>query len=260
MYVAKQHEIAPHKALEIATSIGAGQLITIGSGGPNATFVPFNVVGELGPIAAPTVSPAASTNPVGPATPTGPADSAGGVVVQAHLNRVNPQWRDEGEALLVVHGPNARISGLDFPPEQPTQKLPTVPTWNYVTVHLRGTLTFHDDADWKLRHLERLVDQHEEEWRMGTHSRMELIEAAFAAMVGVEIKVRDVVGKAKLGQNMSSANIAYTADRLRARDGSAAQVADLMEDIAIPWALSREERMERAVNGMLPIAWEHDTF
>lgn len=220
MYVAKQHQIEPAAALDLAHNIGVGHLITSGPHGPNATFVPFNI-----------------------------ASRGDGVVLQAHLNRVNTQWKDEGEALMVVHGPNARISGLDFPPERPGQKLPTVPTWNYVTVHLRGTLTIHDDEAWKSAHLEELVSHFEDEWRVGTHSSYELVKAAFVAIVGVEIEVSEVIGKAKLGQNLSPADIEYTAGRLRDRDAAAGPVADLMEEIAIPWAESREERVSHARHG-----------
>lgn len=220
MYVAKQHSMSEDAALDVARTIGVGQLITSGEDGLNATFVPFNVVRR--------------------------EDC---VVLQTHLNRVNTQWKDAGEAMFIVQGPSAHISGTDFPAEEEGQKLPTVPTLNYVTVHLRGTLTAHDDDAWKRSHLTALVDQFEGEWRVGTHSSYELVNAAFVALVGVELEVTEIVGKAKLGQNMSPADIQHTAQHLRERDPSGSSVAELMEEIAIPWSQAREERVTNAKHG-----------
>lgn len=227
MYVAKQHAMTEDAALDVARSIGVGQLVTAGEGGLDATLVPFNIVTR-----------------------------GDAVVLQAHLNRVNAQWKDTGEAMMIVQGPNAMVSGLDFPEEDADQKLPTVPTWNYVTVHLKGNLTFHDDDAWKRSHLTALVEQFEGEWRVGTHSSYELVNAAFVALVGVEIEVTEIIGKAKLGQNMSPADIAHTAQHLRERNPDGASVADLMEEIAVPWAQAREERVLNAKHGRgsLPFA------
>lgn len=222
MYVAKQHSMSESAALEIARSIGVGQLISVGEHGLNATFVPFNIVSR-----------------------------ADGVVVQAHLNRVNTQWKDDGDALLIVQGPSAHVAGTDLPAERKGQKLPTVPTLNYVTVHFHGRLSYHDDDAWKRAHLEALVEEFEDEWRVGTHSSYKLAEAAFVALVGVELEVARIEGKAKLGQNMSPVDIAHTAQHLRQR-GSSGEVADLMEEIAVPWAQDREERVASAKHGRKP--------
>ncbi|KTF04652.1 putative FMN-binding domain protein [Trueperella bernardiae] len=225
MYVAQQHAMDRAAALGFAGSIGVGQLVSVGAGGLNATYLPFNIV-----------------------------ECGGKVVAQFHLNRVNPQWRDAGEAMLIVQGPSAHVSGLDLPAERPGAKLPTVPTLNYVTVHLRGSLSIHDDTAWKQAHLTALVEHFEREWRVGQHTSYELVHAAFAAMVGVELEVAEVIGKAKLSQNLSAEGIAETARHLRERDESACPVADLMEEIAIPWAKEREGRVEGARK--LPIAWD----
>ncbi len=225
MYVAKQHSMSEATALGVARSIGVGQLVSVGDGTLNATFVPFNIVNRDGLI-----------------------------VLQAHLNRVNTQWKDVGEAMMIVQGPSAHVAGTDFPAERREQKLPTVPTLNYVTVHLRGTLSFHDDDEWKRSHLTSLVDQFEGEWRIGTHSSYELVNNALVALVGVELEVSDVIGKAKLGQNMSPADLQYTAQHLRERDPDGSSVADLMEEIALPWAEDRAKRIDDARGDRKPLS------
>jgi transcriptional regulator len=36
-----------------------------------------------------------------------------------------------------------------------------VPTWNFVTVQAKGTLTFHEEDEWKRSHVESLTNFHE---------------------------------------------------------------------------------------------------
>lgn len=220
MYVANQHAMKPDAALEVAREAGVGQFVSYGKNGLNATLLPFNVVTR----------------------------DDGVVVLQAHFNKVNTQWEDEGDAMVIVQGPNAHVSALDMPPEQEGQKMPTVPTWNYVTVHLKGKFSVHTDNDWKIAHLTALVEQFEGEWRVGTHSSYELVNNALVAIVGVELEVSEIIGKAKLGQNLSPADVKYTAQHLRERDPKSASVADLMEEIALPWSEAREDRVTNAAS------------
>jgi len=70
--------------------------------------------------------------------------SEDGTYAEAHLVRSNPIWRNLKEptqAVIAVTGPDAYISpdwyGVDD----------QVPTWNYVSVHLRGTLRPLDRED-----------------------------------------------------------------------------------------------------------------
>ncbi|MFY9263768.1 MAG: FMN-binding negative transcriptional regulator [Actinomycetaceae bacterium] len=221
MYVSRQHYIDPKEAIEIARKIGVGELITYGSIGINATRLPF-VIEERG----------------------------GSLVLSTHMSRVNPQWRDEGEALYVVGGPDAHVAGHYLPPESPTARMPLVPTWDYLTVHLRGKLSIYDDAAWKWAHVQRIVDHHELVWRPETHSQVERIERAFSALVGIELEISEVLGKAKLHQNMSPADIAHIADNLA--QNNAVDIAQLMHDISIPWARERNERITAAVKGKDP--------
>ena len=71
------------------------------------------------------------------------------------------------------------------------------------------------------------------------------------AIVGVDVKVTEIIGKAKLSQNLSAEEIAATAANLRRRrDKSAStQIAELMENLAIPTAAARAEAVERAKHG-----------
>lgn len=61
-----------------------------------------------------------------------------------HMNRANPHWAalpDGTPGLLVFHGPEAYISPLVY------QTSPASPTWNFTSVHLRGTVNRVDEAE-----------------------------------------------------------------------------------------------------------------
>lgn len=258
MYVAAQFNLDPDAAVAWAARIGAGQFITCGERGIDATFLPFNIARR--------------------------AD--GKLALHTHCAKVNPQWRDAGECLVTVTGPNCYVSPSDMTRAAPDARMPRVPTWNYLTIQIRGRLVAHHDSDWKIRTLAELSRAHEPEWSPGACGAGTESGAGVApmlkALVGIEVVVDDVVGKAKLSQNRSSEDISYTAGNLRARARDAARravaagtnseailerageaadlsemrvdhsfehpgaVADLMERIAIPWAIEREARVAEA--------------
>ncbi|MGW0856651.1 FMN-binding negative transcriptional regulator [Streptomyces sp. NPDC002690] len=71
------------------------------------------------------------------------SDEAGPTLVGGsllgHMNRVNDHWDaieagTDGEVLVVFQGPHAFISPTAY------QKRPAAPTWNFVTVHVRGRI------------------------------------------------------------------------------------------------------------------------
>jgi transcriptional regulator len=66
-----------------------------------------------------------------------------------HLALANRQWRSAGPetvALAIVHGPQAYISPSWYPSTARHGKV--VPTWDYVSVHITGRLTIHQDPEW----------------------------------------------------------------------------------------------------------------
>jgi transcriptional regulator len=94
-----------------------------------------------------------------------------------------------------------------------------VPTWNYVTVHVHGTLTVHRDAGWVRALVTELTDRHElpraEPWAV-TDAPDTYVQSLLRAIVGVELTIDRVVGKAKLSQNKSTADAAGVRDALTA--------------------------------------------
>src|SRR5215207_8777108 len=82
----------------------------------------------------------------------------GGSLV-GHLARPNPLWRHPGPALAIFTGVEAYISPRWY--ERKTVDGKVVPTWNYTTVHARGTLVAHDDAEWVVQLVTDLTERME---------------------------------------------------------------------------------------------------
>ena len=87
------------------------------------------------------------------------ADSYGSLV--GHVARKNDQWRlpVTGEALMILHGPDAYVSPSWYPSKTVDGRV--VPTWDYITAHVYGELVVHDDPVWLESLVRRLTDRHE---------------------------------------------------------------------------------------------------
>ncbi len=203
MYVPHYNAISDESEIRrMVAEIGSAQLITVGDGGfPMATLLPVVWTG--------------------------------GTVV-AHLARANAHWRSIGDGtpvLLVVTGPQAYVSPSWYATKAEHGRV--VPTWNYSAVHLTGRARVHEDATWLRDAVEELVERHEafreEPWSTGDAPE-KYIQGQLRAIVGIEIDVERVEGKAKLSQNRSGADRAGVVDGLRQE--SAAEAGLVAEQMA----------------------------
>jgi len=127
--------------------------------------------------------------------------------VIAHLARANRQWRgleDGAPALLVVTGPDAYITPAWYEGKHTDGRV--VPTWNYTAVHLTGRVMVHHEPEWLRMAVTELTDEHEsgreQPWAV-TDAPPDHIDRELSGIVGIEVKVTGVEGKAKLSQNRS---------------------------------------------------------
>jgi len=148
-------------------------------------------------------------------------------VLRGHVARANPQWREyEGgsEALAIFSGPQHYVTPNWYPSKQEHGKV--VPTWNYVIVHARGTLSFHHDPQWLGGLVSVLTDAQERSspapWRVAD-APADFIENQLRAIVGVEMKISSLEGKWKLSQNRSEADHEGVIAGLASLDSSDAQ-------------------------------------
>lgn len=123
----------------------------------------------------------------------------GGLVIDAHVARANPQWRalqDDPRALVIFQGPHAYISPTNYISKS------RVPTWNYVAVHAEGTVRVIESSAEKLAILARLIEFHEPSFAPHFSSfDAKTRDSLVGAIVGMEIKVDTLQGKFKLNQH-----------------------------------------------------------
>ena len=205
MYVPAHFAMTTEQVVGVLASAPAGDLVTAGPDGPTATYVPMLYDPEVG--------------------------EHGALV--GHLSRVNDQWRQPGSALFIVHGPDDYVeAGWLSTPEAAS-----VPTWNYVTVHAHGELVVHDDPEWTLAAVRRLSAAH------GDASMDAMppgaVEKLLRAVVGVELRIARLTGKAKMSQNKTPQVVGQVIDGLRQAGG--AETADWMAEHSLPRAEAKAE-------------------
>jgi transcriptional regulator len=157
-----------------------------------------------------------------------------GDVVLAHMARANPQWKtiaNDSQALLICSGAEAYISPSWYAAKAEHGRV--VPTWNYSAVHLSGIVRVHEDRDWLRDAVTRLTGTHEagrdQPWQP-TDAPETYIEGQLGGIVGLEITVTRVEGKAKLSQNRSEDDRrGVMAGLLTEEHYEAAEVAAAME-------------------------------
>ncbi|MBS0365597.1 MAG: FMN-binding negative transcriptional regulator [Proteobacteria bacterium] len=130
-------------------------------------------------------------------------------LLQAHMARANPQWRQlDGQPVLVVfRGPDAYVSPSLYVTKKETGKV--VPTWNYAMVQARGTARLPGQGEWLAKQLNALTTGREagrpEPWAV-TDAPSDYIEAQKRGIVGLEIELTSLEGKWKVSQNQPEEN------------------------------------------------------
>jgi transcriptional regulator len=177
------------------------QLVTFGEGGIAATPLPLMFDVDAGP--------------------------QGSLI--GHLARANPQWKTADtavEALAIFSGPDGYISPSWYETKRETGRV--VPTWNYVSVQVRGRLSFQTDAEALLGIVTRLTEMHEAgrraPWAV-TDAPADFIASQLRAIVGLRLEISAISAKWKMSQNRSDADRAGVVEGLRA-EGAAEAVAD----------------------------------
>lgn len=144
-----------------------------------------------------------------------------------HMAKANPHWQfADGKPVLVVFaGPHAYISPSWYEAEN------VVPTWNYVAVHVYGTLhTLHepDALTGILNDSLAEFEVPESPWKFDPSS--DFAAKLRKQIVGFRIDITRMEGKWKLNQNHPRERREKVIRALRARgDSDSLAIADLME-------------------------------
>jgi transcriptional regulator len=153
----------------------------------------------------------------------------GQAVLTGHWARPNPQWREieTQRVLFMYQGPHAYIS-----PRWYTDTPKQVPTWNYVTAHVYGTIRLINDGpeleDIVVRLAEKFESGADTPWRFADSDPAN--RARLKGIVGFELRSESVQVKLKLNQNHPAANVAgVIAGLTNTGSEEAAAVAALMQ-------------------------------
>ena len=126
-------------------------------------------------------------------------------VIECHLARANPHWRElaEGhEALMIFQGPEGYITPNWYATKAETGKV--VPTWNYAVVHAYGRPAVMHDKDWLRRHVGELTAQQEKTearpWLL-SDAPESYIDVMTRGIVGFRFVITRLEGKWKMSQN-----------------------------------------------------------
>ena len=152
-------------------------------------------------------------------------DSSGNDILVGHIAKANPQWKyflEDAQVLCIFNGPHSYVSSSWYTEEE-------VPTWNYIAVHVYGTLQIQTEAV-LLESLHKLVDKYEADSKEPVSSRDMSAKTMrqIKGVVGFEIKVEDIQATYKLSQGREHDHPKIISE-LEERDAGSKAVADAMK-------------------------------
>jgi len=149
-----------------------------------------------------------------------------------HVARPNQQWRSTPEgsdALAIVLGADAYVTPSWYPSKRETGRV--VPTWNYVAIHVHGTVRFFQERDRLLDVVTRLTARYErgrsQPWSVADAPR-EYLEGMLGGIVGVELTITRIEGKWKASQNKGDSERQGVEEGLRSE--GLEEMADIVRD------------------------------
>jgi transcriptional regulator len=154
-------------------------------------------------------------------------------VIECHLARANPHWKDiasGNEALMIFQGPEGYITPNWYPSKAEHGKV--VPTWNYAIVHAYGRAEMMEHNDWLRRHVDELTAQQEQvqarPWAL-SDAPQSYVDAMLRGIVGFRFVITQIEGKWKMSQNRKlNDQLRVTKGLDRRAEGDDLEIADLI--------------------------------
>jgi len=125
------------------------------------------------------------------------SDNEGNDILVSHIAKANPQWKQFSEAtevLCIFNGPHSYVSSSWYKDEE-------VPTWNYISVHVYGTLKIIDEQA-VIASMHKLVDKYEQnsECPISINNLSSKTMRQVKGVVGFQIKITEIQAAKKLSQ------------------------------------------------------------
>lgn len=202
MYIPPHFELDDREAWAVVHDAGAGVLVLATPTGLLSVVVPFVVSDDCR-------------------------------TLRTHVAKANPWWRvaePGAEVLVVFLAASAYVTPSFYPSRRDNPAV--VPTWNYVAAEVRGRVHVHEDLDWKRTQVTAQTRTYESgrspEWRV-EEVPTSYVDQQLKAIVGLEIEVTGIEGKAKLSQNRPAEDVECVRANLAAGSFLERNVAQRME-------------------------------
>jgi transcriptional regulator len=150
-------------------------------------------------------------------------DSAGNDVLVGHIAKANPQWKSCSEQVLCIfNGPHSYISSSWYKEEE-------VPTWNYIAVHIYGSLNILTEEA-VLTSLHKLVDKYEKDSKepISLHDMSPKTMRQIKGIVGFQIKIEDIQATYKLSQGREHDHQKIISELEQREDSASSAIAKCM--------------------------------
>ncbi|WP_372945341.1 FMN-binding negative transcriptional regulator [Muriicola sp.] len=152
-------------------------------------------------------------------------DSGGRDILIGHIAKANPQWRafaGNPRVLCIFHGPHSYVSSSWYKEEE-------VPTWNYIAVHVYGSLQVMTEEE-VLAWLSSLVDHHEagEKDPISLHRMSDATLRQVRGVVGFRIQIEEIQAAYKLSQGREEDHARIISELSSKKDPGSKEISGIM--------------------------------
>ena len=153
-------------------------------------------------------------------------DDEGNDILVGHIAKANPQWHafdSNSKILCIFNGPHAYVSSSWYQEEE-------VPTWNYIAVHIYGTLKVLTEEE-TMGFLHKLVDKYEQDSEnpLSLHNLKPNTLRQVKGVVGFSIAIEEIQAAFKLSQTRSQDHARIIKELQDRKDGGSQLIAEKMK-------------------------------
>ncbi|MFD2098196.1 FMN-binding negative transcriptional regulator [Flagellimonas iocasae] len=148
-------------------------------------------------------------------------------ILVGHIARANPQWKyfsESQEVLCIFNGPYSYVSSSWYKEEE-------VPTWNYIAVHVYGTLKVLSEEE-TMASMHKLVDKYEQASKhpISLKNMSPKTLRQVKGVVGFKIEISDIQATYKLSQTRLEDHSKIISELQERDDAGSKAIASEMKD------------------------------
>lgn len=148
-------------------------------------------------------------------------------ILVGHIAKANPQWKhfsENQEVLCIFNGPHSYVSSSWYKEEE-------VPTWNYIAVHVYGTLKVLSEEE-TMASMHKLVDKYEQASKhpISLKNMSPKTLRQVKGVVGFKIEISDIQATYKLSQTRLEDHSKIISELQERDDAGSKAIASEMKD------------------------------